>query len=123
MGWEVAKASEKESRVAPQRRQGHQSSPCTVSHEAQWTPPCSRVQYQVDVIHLVCSKGTIMSSPHLHSVKSCPEKSRPIKYGDQMHGVMITIEYSYELGRKKYFNLWCELGRLLLRQSHILLAS
>ena len=36
-----------------------------------------------------------------------------------MHGVMIAIEYSYKLDRKNYFNLWCELGRLLLRQSHI----
>ena len=34
-----------------------------------------------------------------------------------MHGVMIAIEYSYKLGRKKYFTLWCELGRLLLRHS------
>ena len=36
-----------------------------------------------------------------------------------MHGVMIAIEYSYKLDRKNYFNLWCELGRLLLRQSHL----
>ena len=32
---------------------------------------------------------------------------------------MLAIEYSYKLDRKNYFNLWCELGRLLLRQSHI----
>ena len=38
-----------------------------------------------------------------------------------MHGVMITIEYSHKLGRKNYFNLWCELGRLLLRQSHMVI--
>ena len=36
-----------------------------------------------------------------------------------MHGLMIAIEYSYKLDRKNYFNLWCELGRLLLRQSHM----
>ena len=36
-----------------------------------------------------------------------------------MHGVVIAIEYSYKLDRKNYFNLWCELGRLLLRQSHM----
>jgi len=38
-----------------------------------------------------------------------------------LHGLMIAIEYSYKLDRKNYFNLWCELGRLLLRQSHILM--
>ena len=37
----------------------------------------------------------------MYSVESCPEKSRPIKYGGQMHGVMIAIEYSYKLDRKK----------------------
>ena len=42
-----------------------------------------------------------MSIPHLHSVKCCPEKSRLIKYGDWMHGIMIPIEYIYKLGRKK----------------------
>ena len=87
-----------------------------VGQETQWTQPWSRVPSQVDVIHLVRSTGAIVSNPHLHSVKSCPEKSRPIKYGSQMHGVMIVIEYSYKLYRKK---LWCELGRLLLRQSHM----
>ena len=35
-----------------------------------------------------------MSNPHLHSVKSSPEKSRPIKYGGPMHGIMIAIEYT-----------------------------
>ena len=90
-----------------------------VGHETQWTQPWSRVRSQVDVIHLVRSTGAIVSNPHLHSVKGCPEKSRPIKYGGQMHGVMIAIEHSYKLDRKNYFNLWCELGRLLLRQSHI----
>ena len=38
-----------------------------------------------------------------------------------MHGLMMAIEYSYKLDGKNYFNLWCELGRLLLRQSQILL--
>ena len=71
-----------------------------VSHEVQWTQPWWRVQSQVDVIHLMRSTGAIMSNPYLHSVKSCPEKSRPIKYGGQMHGVMIAIEYSYKLDRK-----------------------
>ena len=36
-----------------------------------------------------------------------------------MHGLMIAIEYSYKLDRKNYFNLWCKLGRLLLRQSRL----
>ena len=36
-----------------------------------------------------------------------------------MHGLIIAIEYSYMLDRKNYFNLWCELGRLLLRQSYL----
>ena len=36
-----------------------------------------------------------------------------------MHGVMIAIEYSYKLDRKKYFNLWCEIGQLLLGQSQM----
>ena len=66
-----------------------------VSREAQWTQPWSRVQSQIDAIHLVCSTGAIVSIPHLHSVKNCSEKSRPIKYGDWMHSVMIAIEYSY----------------------------
>ena len=39
------------------------------------------------------AKGVGVSNPHSHSVKSCPKKSRPIKYGGQMHGVMIAIEY------------------------------
>ena len=90
-----------------------------VGHETQWTQPWPRVRSQVDVIHLVRSTGAIVSNPHLHSVKSCPEKSKPIKYGGQIHGVMIAIEYSYKVDRKNYFNLWCELGRLLLRQSQI----
>ena len=33
-----------------------------------------------------------------------------------MHGVMIAI---VQAGQKKYFNLWCVLGWLLLRQSHM----
>jgi len=49
---------------------------------------------------LVRSTGAIVSNPHLHSVESCPEKSRPIKYGGPTHGVMIAIEYSYKLDRK-----------------------
>ena len=36
-----------------------------------------------------------------------------------MHGVMIAIKYSYKLDRKNYFNLWCELGWFLFRQSHM----
>ena len=72
-----------------------------IGHETQWTQPWSRVRSQVDVIRLVSSTGAIVSNPHLHSVKSCPEKSRPIKYGGQMHGLMIAIEYSYKL---KNFN-------------------
>ena len=37
------------------------------SREAQWTQSWPRVQSQVDVIHLVCSTGTIMSNQHLHT--------------------------------------------------------
>ena len=68
-----------------------------VSREAQWTQPWPRVQSQVDVIHLVCSTDAIVSNPHLHTVKSCPEKSRPIKNGDYMHSVMAAIVHSYKL--------------------------
>jgi len=38
------------------------------------------VQSQVDAIYLVQSTDAILSIPHLHSVKSCPEKSRLITY-------------------------------------------
>ena len=61
-----------------------------------------------------------MSNPHLHTVKNCPEKSRPIKNGHHMHSVMLTIVHSYKLDWKK-INLWCELGWFLQRQSHILI--
>ena len=37
-----------------------------------------------------------------------------------MCSVMIAIEYSYKLDTKKDFNLWCELGQFLHRQSHLL---
>ena len=50
---------------------------------------------QIDVIHL--ATGTIVSNLHLHTVKSCPEKSRPIKNGDYMHSVMVAIVHSYKL--------------------------
>ena len=68
-----------------------------VSCEAQWTQPWPRVQSQVDVIHLVCSKGAIISNLHLHTVKSCPEKSRLIKNGDYVHSVMVAFQHSYKL--------------------------
>ena len=67
-----------------------------VSIEVQWTQPWLSVKSQVDAIHLVLSTGAIMSIPHLHSVKSCPEKSRLIKDGDWMQNVVIAIEYSQE---------------------------
>ena len=54
-----------------------------VSREAQWTQPWPRIQSQVDVIHLVRSTGAIVSNPHLHTVKSCPEKSRPINLNQE----------------------------------------
>ena len=117
MGWEVQKLVKSvQSSSTVKTRSPEQS---IVGHETQWTQPWSRVRSQVDVIHLVRLTGAIVSNSHLHSVKSCPEKSRPIKYGGQMHGLMIAIEYSYKLDRKNYFNLWCELGQLLLRQLHI----
>ena len=71
-----------------------------VSREAQWTQLWPRIQFQVYVIHLVCSKGTIVSNPHLHTVKSCPEKNRLIKNGDYMHSVMVAIVHSYKLDWK-----------------------
>ena len=73
-----------------------------VSQEAQWqwTQTGTRIQSQVNATHLVHSIGNIVSIPHLHSVKSCPGKSRLINCGDWMHSVMIAIEYSYKLGRK-----------------------
>ena len=79
----------------------------------------SRVQFQVDVIHQVRSTGVIMSNPHLHSVKKCPEKSRLIKYGDQMHNVMIAILLIIAISWTEKNYLWCELGQILHRQSHI----
>ena len=68
-----------------------------VSHEAQWTQSWPRVQSQVDVIHLVRFTGVIVSNPHLHTVKSCPEKSRPIKNGHHMYSIMLAIVHSYKL--------------------------
>ena len=68
-----------------------------VSREAQWTQLWPRVQSQVDAIHLVRSKGAIVSSLHLHTVENCPEKSRLIKNGDYMHSVMAAIVHSYKL--------------------------
>ena len=91
MGWEVAKTSEKVSRVRQSSFTAKPQSPeqSIVGHETQWTQPWSRVRSQVDVIHWVRSTGAIVSSPHLHSAQ------RPIKLGSQMYGVMIAIEYSY----------------------------
>ena len=60
-----------------------------VGHEAQGTQPWPRVQSRVDVIHLVRSTGAIVSNPHLHTVKSYPEKSRPIKNGH--HNILCTV--------------------------------
>ena len=68
-----------------------------VGREAQWTQLWPRVQSQVDVIHLVRSTGAIVSNPNLYTVKSCPEKSRPIKNGHHMHSVMLAIVHSYKL--------------------------
>ena len=68
-----------------------------VGCQAQWTQPWPSVQSQVDVIHLVCSTGAIMSNSHLHTVNSCLEKSRPIKNGHHMHSVMLAIVHSYKL--------------------------
>ena len=77
-----------------------------------------RVQFQVDVIHLVRSTGAIVSNPHLHTVKSCPGKSRLIKNGHHMHSVMLAIVHSCKL---KKFHLWCKLGWFSQRQLHILI--
>ena len=68
-----------------------------VGLEAQWAQPWPKAQPQVNVIHLVCSTGIIMSNPHLHTVKRCPEKIRPIKSGHHMLSVMLAIVHSYKL--------------------------
>ena len=65
-----------------------------VSGEAQQTQSWQRVQSQVDVIRLVRSTGAIMSNPHLHTVKSFPEKSRPIKDGHHTPSAMLAIVHS-----------------------------
>ena len=65
-----------------------------------------------------CAPQAPSCPTHIYTVL---KESRPIKHGGQLHGLMIAIEYSYKLDRKNYFNLWCELGRLLLRQSQMLL--
>ena len=89
--------------------------------KAQWIPPWSRAQSQVNAIHLVRSTGTIASVTHLHRAKNCREKSAPIKCIGWIDSVMIVIEYSYKLGRKNNFHLWCELGWLANRQSQLLI--
>ena len=94
VGWEVAKACELKSVQSCSTEKTRSPEQSIVSHEAQWTHQWLRVTSQVDFFPLVHSIGAIVSYPHLHSVKSCPEKSRPIKYGGQMHGVMIAMEYS-----------------------------
>ena len=71
-----------------------------VSCEAQYKKPWPRVQSQVDVIHLVCSTGAILSNPHLHTIKSCPEKGRSIKNGHHMHSEMLAIVHNYKLDLK-----------------------
>ena len=61
------------------------------SRGAQWKQAGTREQSQVDATNLVHSIGAIVSIPHLHSVKSCPGKSKLIKCGDWMYIVMIAI--------------------------------
>ena len=51
----------------------------TGSREAQWTSMWSSVPFQVNAIHLMHSTGAIVSVPHRYGVKSCFQKSRPIK--------------------------------------------
>ena len=97
MGREVATASENLSREASHSEDTDTRAVHLVSHEAQWTQLWLKVQSQVDVNHLVRSTDAIVSNPHLHTVKSCPEKSRPIKNGHHMHSVMLAIVHSYKL--------------------------
>ena len=52
-----------------------------VGHEAQWTQLRPRVQSQVDVIHLLRSTGTIVSNPHLHTVKAALRKADQSRMG------------------------------------------
>ena len=66
----------------PEKLHSENTDTGAVGHEAQWTQPWPRVQSQGDVIHLVRSTGAIVLNPHLHSVKSYPEKSRLIKNED-----------------------------------------
>ena len=52
-----------------------------VGCEAQWTQLRPRVQSQVDVIHLLCSTGTIKSNPHLHTSKAGLRKANQSRMG------------------------------------------
>ena len=77
----------------------------TGSCEAQWTPKWSRVQSQVSW----CPIYTPLCQSH--GVKSCPQNSRPSKYANWIHSATIAIEYSYNLGSRNNFHLWCKLGQ------------
>ena len=51
------------------------------------TQPWPRVQSQVDVIHLVCSTGTIVSNPHLYTLLKAA-----LKKADQSRmGIICTV--------------------------------
>ena len=60
-----------------------------------------------------CAPQAPSCQTHIYTVL----KAALRKDGIQMHGVMIAIEYSYKLDRKKYFNLRCELRRPVIAQT------
>ena len=82
----------------------------TGSHDAQRTS-CGQgyVPFQADAIHSVCFTRAIVSIQHLHSIKSCSQKTDPSRR-ENGHSAMIAIEYSNKLGRKKFIYEWCKLG-------------
>ena len=45
-----------------------------------------------------CAPQAPSCPTHIYTVLKA--ESKPIKYGGQMHGLMIAIEYSYKLDRK-----------------------
>ena len=98
-GWEVAKASKILSRVASQRRQGHQCSPQFVMRPNRH----SRGQgYNPRLISSIwCAPQAPSCQTHIYTVlKAGLRKADKSSIGGEMLGVMIAIEYSYKLGRK-----------------------
>ena len=89
------------------RLNGHS---CGRGYNARWIPS------------IWCAPQAPSCQTHIYTVlKAALRKAdKSNTYGGQMHGVMIAIEHTvFTSWTEKYYNLWCELGRLLLRQSHL----